>query len=326
MLSATAPYRAVELTVLVLALAGLRAAGRAAWLPAMLAALMLVEVAALRSRYLSFLPDSVLDEGADLASFLGARGAEDGDARFLVYPTKAFLDAKSVVHFQHWKSPGYEGAARRLVQLRAPYLNLLDGTRCAQAPDSLPLAGVPALRRVIEAEARGDSTRPPGARRIDRWRVRWIVAAGDEPLDPRLREVWRDAQGSRRVLENPDVLPITQWHAAPGAPVGADRSARERLVEALPWVRAQLAGPFEVDAPAAGRVSIAIPRYPDWSALVDGRPAPILADDDGIAMDVPVSGGRHRIELRTIPYAFHLGVLIALATLPILGWLARSER
>jgi len=327
--SATSSYRAIELTVLALAVAGslgLRAAGRGAWLPALFAALMLVEVAALRSRYLTFLPDSLLEEGADLASFLAARGAEDPDARFLVYPTQAFVDARSVVHFQHWKSPGYEGAARRLVELRAPYLNLLDGTRCAQAPDSLPLAGVPALRRAIEAEARGDPTAPRGARRIDRWRVRWIVVAGDEPLDAGLREVWRDAQGARRVLENPDVLPIAQWHSAPNEAPGEDRPAAERLVEALPWVGSQAAGPFEVDAPAAGRVSLAIPRYPDWTARVDGRPAPIFAAEDGIAMDVPVSSGRHRIELRAIPYAFHLGVLVALATLPILGWLARSKR
>jgi hypothetical protein len=328
--AATGYYRAVALGILALAgggIAALRATGRASWAPALLAVLMLGEVTALRSSYLSFLPDSLLDAGGDLAAFLAARRAEDPDARILVYPTKPYLDAKAVLHFQHWKSPGYESAARLLVEEQVPYLNLIDATHCVQAPDSLPLAGIPALRRAIEAEVRGEAALPRGERRMDRWDVRWIVVTGTPALDAGLRVVWQDAKQSRAVLENPDARPLAQWHAAAG-PVQppAEHAALRRLLEALPWVGSESVGAWEIDAPAAGRAFIAIPRYPGFTASVDGTRAPIVAADDPIAMDVPVPAGHHRIELRVTPYSFHLGLLLAAASLALAAWLARPSR
>ena len=82
--AATPHYRdasAVVLAIAAVALVGLRFTRFPSLAPLLLAAAMLVEIATLRASFVSFLPDSMLGEGAGLAAFLGARQREDPGAR-----------------------------------------------------------------------------------------------------------------------------------------------------------------------------------------------------------------------------------------------------
>jgi hypothetical protein len=86
----------------------------------------------------------------------------------------------------------------------------------------------------------------------------------------------------------------------------------------------------ETDSPGPALLRLADLWYPDWIALVDGRPAEILRADHALRA-VPVPAGRHRVEFRYRSPAIRRGLLLSLAslagTLVLLaaGYLARRR-
>jgi hypothetical protein len=204
---------------------------------------------------------------------------------------------------------------------------MLDELAFGGSNDSLPIAGVPALRDLMQAEIRGESPTPAGDRVLDRWRVRWVVATGDPArpgLAPGFVIAWRDPTVPVTIFENPHVRPRAQWIPARAghAPAVAPPPAWERALDRLPWVAPDFEETVEVMAPDAGNVFVALPRYPGWTVELDGEPLlPALAAD-GFGMELPVAAGAHRLALRFTPYSFHLGLFVAGLAAAIALWLA----
>jgi len=317
--AALPPYRRLGLALLAasgLGLAGLHLSGRLALAPLLVVAVLLVEIVLLKPAHRAALPDSVLDEGRALAAFLRERLREDPDARAIHYPSPAYESAFRGMVLQHWRSPHYESFVRASMAARTPFANVLDELPFAEANGALPLAGFPELLAAMQDELRGRSASAPGERLIDRFRVRWIVVEGDLarlPVAGDFRIAWKDPSGALAVLENPAVLPRLQWQAGRQGAAAPEPSLLLRLARALPWVAGESQGPVEIDAPSEGRVFVAIPSYPGWTATLDGAEVPVLAAD-GIGMEIPVPAGRHRLELRFVPAAFHVGVCASAAS------------
>lgn len=73
-----------------------------------------------------------------------------------------------------------------------------------------------------------------------------------------------------------------------------------------------------VSAPTDGFVFFSEPYYSERKAFVDGEPVtPAKANLAFVA--VPVTAGQHRVELRMIPWSFHVG--LAVTGLTLAGWL-----
>lgn len=338
-LEATPHYRIVAGSILIatcVVIALLRATARLAWIPAVFAVAIAFEVAALRTDHITYLPDSILLEGRELSAFLAERQHEDPLARAAHLRTRRYDAAFKGLVLQHWKTPGYELYVRTSLRSRMPNLNLMDRIAFAEANDALPLRALPPLRKALQQELREMVPTSPGARVLDRWRVRWIVVQGDLERIPQsagLTTVWRDPAGGVEVRENPNVLSVVRYEASGDlgvAPVATP--AWQRAIDALPWVAPLSIGEVVIEAPAAGRIVAAIPAYPGWNARIDGEHfAPARGSDgsdgsDG-SMEFPVVAGSHRIELRFVPYSFHVGVAIAIASACLAGWIyARRPR
>jgi hypothetical protein len=319
LLAALPGYRALVLGLVGAAIAGLlalRATDRLAWAPALFVAILLVEIAVVKPAHRAWLPDGVLGEGAEMAAFLTERMRSDPDARAMHFPSQAYDAAFKGMVLQHWTSPHYESFVRSSIAARTPFANLLDELPFAEANGALPLAGSPELLATMQDEVRRRTATPPGERAIDRFGVRFVVMSGDVarlPVAPGLQIVWQDTTGRLAVLENSAVRPRYQWHAAPAEDPAVHPSALARFARALPWATSESQGVVEIDAPAAGRVFVPIPAYPGWSAWLDGEEVAVRAAE-GVGMEVPMPAGRHRLVLRYLPAAFHLGVCISLAS------------
>jgi len=315
-------YRLLGLGLLaasVLGLARLHASGRLALAPLLVVAVLLVEIAALRPAHRAMLPDSVLEEGRALAAFLGDRLREDPDARAMHLPSPSYEAAFRGMILQHWRSPHYESFVRASMAARAPFANVMDELPFAEANGALPLAGFPELLAAMQEELRGGSSAAPGTRSIDRFGVRWIVVAGDlarQPVAPDLRVAWKDPGGALAVLENPSVQPRYQWRPSGKSDVAPEPELMLRLARALPWVRGEPQPPVQIDAPSDGRVFVAIPSYPGWTATLDGVDVPVRPAE-GIGMEIAVPAGSHRLALRFVPASFHVGLCVTLASLGI---------
>ena len=319
LLSALPGYRALVLGLVGVAIAGLlalRAADRLAWAPALFVAILLFEIAVVKPAHRAWLPDGVLGAGAEMAAFLKERMRSDPDARAMHFPSQAYDAAFQGMVMQHWQSPHYESFVRSSIAARTPFTNLFDELPFAEASGALPLAGSAALLATMQDELRRRTATPPGERAIDRFGVRFVVMSGDVarlPIAPGLQIVWQDATGRLAVLENSAARPRYQWHAAAAEDAAPKPSALLRFARALPWATSESQGVVEIDAPAAGRVFVPIPAYPGWSAWLDGEEVAVLAAE-GVGMEVPVPAGRHRLELRYLPAAFHLGLCVTLAS------------
>jgi len=312
-------YRALVLGLIgaaVVGLLALRARDRLAWAPALFVAILLFEIAVIKPAHRAWLPDSILTEGAGMATFLKEHMRADPDARAMHFPSRAYETAFEGMVLQHWKSPNYESFVRGSIAARTPFANLLDELPFAEANGALPLAGFPELLARMQDELRRRTATPSGERAIDRFGVRWIVMAGNIarlPIAASLEIAWQDASGRLAILENSAVRPRYQWHAAPFDDTAASPSALTRFARALPWAKSESQGVVEIDAPAPGRVFVPIPDYPGFSAWIDGNEVTVLPAD-GFGMDVPIAAGRHRLELRYLPGSFHLGLCITLAS------------
>jgi uncharacterized membrane protein YfhO len=72
----------------------------------------------------------------------------------------------------------------------------------------------------------------------------------------------------------------------------------------------------DVNASDAGHVFLSEPFYPQRRAFVDGRP--VEAVEANLAFTaVPVPAGRHLVELRHVPTAFHRGLWIGVLTMVV---------
>ena len=305
------------LAVSLLGFAGLHLSGRLAFAPLLVVAVLLVEIAAIKPAHRAALPDSVLDEGRELAAFLRDRLREDPDARAIHYPSAAYESAFRGMVLQHWRSPHYESFVRASMAARTPFASVLDDLPFAEANGALPLAGFPELLATMQGELRGETTAARGERSIDRFRVRWVVVAGDLaglPVAGDLQVAWRN--GALAVLENTAVQPKYQWRAASGGASAPEPGILLRLARALPWAAGESQGPVEIDAPSAGRVFVAIPSYPGWTATLDGVEVPVLPAE-GIGMEIAVPPGPHRLELRFVPASFHVGLCVTVASAAI---------
>lgn len=324
-------YRNLALGLLAaaaLGLVALRAAGLARAAPLLWLAVIAVEIAVLRTGHRAWLPDTLLDAGRELAQQLGERSREDPEARAIHFPSPLYRRNFEGMVLQHWKSPGYASFVRGSMRARTPFANLLDDLPFVEANGALPLAGYPELLDQMHRELRGRADAPLGERAVDRWRVRWVVLQGDLDQLPRaegLESVWRDPQGGLELLENRAAQPRLRFRPGDTGDAPEAPAAWRRAIEALPWVRAQVEPAAAIDAPRAGRVSIAVPAYPGWTALVDGRAVVPRRGEDGFGMEIPVEAGAHRIELRFVPHAFHLGVVVSAASALLLAACLRGR-
>jgi hypothetical protein len=332
---ATPSYRAATAALGLLALAGAVAARalarpRAGWL-ALLAAL-LGEVLLVRADYAVATPDAVLAEREPLARVLAAEQAADAEARVAFLWGPRLLALRREFHTHHWKQADYPALQRTALRFGLPDLNLFAGIRLVDSHDPLPIAEAFALREPIQAELRGAGA-PPGARHMDRFRVRWVVAhAADlsSGVSPDLREVWRDPESAVVVLENPHAappgFPPLDAAAARGAPVEPWLpSAVVRALGRLPWVRPETGPAYVVEAERAGWHFVAAPAFPGWSATVAGAPAPLVrVAPAGMAVRVPP--GRHEVATHFVPWAFHAGALVSAATVAAIAGAALTAR
>jgi len=70
----------------------------------------------------------------------------------------------------------------------------------------------------------------------------------------------------------------------------------------------------DVDTPGPALLRLADAWYPDWTARVDGRPAPIYRADY-LLRAVPVPAGKHRVEFRFASRAVRDGLLLSIGSL-----------
>jgi hypothetical protein len=87
---------------------------------------------------------------------------------------------------------------------------------------------------------------------------------------------------------------------------------------------------IDVDTPSPALVRLADLWYPDWTATVDGKPAPILRADY-LLRAVPVPAGKHRIEFHFRSPALKQGLILSLSSLGIIlllfgvSWMTRAR-
>ena len=317
--AATPQYRLPGGLALSLACAGILLPRLLGW-PASASALWLaalLEVGTSKASYLSYLPDSILSEGNEIAARLAVLRHADPEARGIHLSSPQLDNIVKNLLVLHWKMPGYAGFARACLRMQVPYINLPAHLPFAEANDALSLAGVPTLRQTMQAELRRERLAEPGDRMLDRYGVRFEVVLGDlgrTPIADGFDVVWRDPSIPISVLANAHVQPRYRFQPPTGASeptVAQPIPAWQDWIDALPWVAAESEGPVEIVAPAPGRIFAAIPYYPGWTARLDGEPVRPLLAADGVGTEIPVSAGAHKLELRFTPYSFHLGLLVA---------------
>jgi hypothetical protein len=130
---------------------------------------------------------------------------------------------------------------------------------------------------------------------------------------PRGRITSDDEARALLVSEGFDPSQEVLLHEDGGAPIiqstwqdGEASAAIERADPAAVVVR--------TEAPQAGYLVLADTFYPDWSATVDGQPAPILRANMTVRA-VPVPAGKHQVRFRYEPTVLHQGMRLSLA-----GW------
>ena len=184
--------------------------------------------------------------------------------------------------------------------------------------------------------------------------VRHVVSSqAVEPLPPTLRLVH---QGSAYVYENLTAAPRATVVGAyrvvrparailDSVAAGREDPARVTLLDQDPGVAlgnvegatAEITSyrlnhvTVEVNTPAPGLLRLADLWYPDWTASVDGRRAPVLRADY-LLRAVPVPAGRHRVEFDFRSRALWDGLRLSLGSLVVtllliaVGWIRSRPR
>jgi hypothetical protein len=293
-------------------------------------AVLLVEIAVLRAGHRAWLPDTVLREGDALVAELAPRVHAHPDSRAIHFPSQRHRATFDGMVRQHWKSPGYAELVRTSVRVQIPFANLLGDLPFAGMNGALAFAGYDALVATMHEELRGRVVTPPGERALDRWSVRWMLLQGDLAKLPRaagFERVWSDPRGDVELLENRSARDRFEWQpGANDAPALEAPAAWRRAIEALPWVTATVEPAYAWSADSPGALFAAVPLHPSWSAVLDGRAVAPLRARDGLGMEIPAGTGPHRVELRFVPHAFHLGVVASAASALVVLALALRGR
>lgn len=173
--------------------------------------------------------------------------------------------------------------------------------------------------------------------------VRYVVSPQALPqVPPFLREVHR---GTSVVYEMPAALPrvtvlgeyrvvtpaaaildsvaagasdaarVTYLDRDPGLQLGPAEGATARIVH---YGLNDLA--IEVETPGPALVRLADAWYPDWTATVDGKPAPVLRADY-LLRAVAVPAGKHVIELKFVSPAMRNGLWLSIGSLVVVAGL-----
>jgi hypothetical protein len=149
--------------------------------------------------------------------------------------------------------------------------------------------------------------------------VFWVASAERvDSAEAAMTRLARFAPGHGAVIEVPAGAPPPAPATAPAAAPVAGRLVEldaDRLVA-------------EIEAPAAGLVLIAEAYFAGWRATVDGVDAPIYPANV-LSRAVPVTAGRHRIEMRFVPLRFWVTFpmfLIGLAILVVAVGVGRGRR
>lgn len=144
-----------------------------------------------------------------------------------------------------------------------------------------------------------------GGTALDRWNVKYLLLHPQLPYDADtfrrdfdldLEEVYRGPDGV--VFRNRRCLPRVRLEGGGGSVRVAGRTPTR-------WT-------IEVEATGADRLVVANPYFAGWQAKVDGRGVRLDARP-GQAVAVPLTAGRHRVEVVYRPASLKLGILMALA-------------
>jgi hypothetical protein len=293
------------------------------------------EAYALKRDPIAFHPRSLYDEAPAAAAL---RQRHDGDPllRAVHVTNRTFHTMRLTTFYASAKSPHQIERLRTLKEIIFPVTHLPSRFALASAYDSLPLARRMALVERVQRELQGSSDTPWGRRVIDHFRIASVIVPGlhgatllsaDLERLPPLPGSAVQLAGNRHVGSPAafftDVERVPDFGAAlaaldrspngivlEDAPVVGLPSAVERVARALRWGREERLGPFVVDAAADGFAFIPVQIYPGWSALLDGRPAPVQpANVVGMAVAIPA--GSHELELVFAPLGFRVGLLMS---------------
>jgi hypothetical protein len=324
---------------------------RAAWLPATLFVLMLVQVAGLSLHSIHFheaprFPTpSILDQ------------LPDQDPR----DRKIFPASIAIIYaFLDSRTPHLEQAAQRAMASDAGMSNLFRGTWSYDGALALHLQNHALLDQPMADEVHGHGQARLGARLIDVLAIHYVVA--DSALDAAgLRVFGHDPVNNFWVMENTFARPFLQVYRD-ATVVASSNEALARLRVAQDPTLILQQGPhsdtlppadtgpgdvsqvhtrfvtrqvdqyaIDVQAPFACWLFLADANYPGWHAQVDGQPATVwTAQLLGKAVHVPA--GTHRVVLSFQSGSFRIGRLVSilslLAMMVILGlcWRTRSRQ
>jgi hypothetical protein len=311
----------------------------AAWLGPVLCLIVSLDVLTTKAGLLRFFDSGLLDTGRETAEFLHRAQQSDPTALTAHYQTDSYERRLMTLLFAPPSIPDYEQMIPFCRRNICASLNLLDGLNLVDAHESLPLVRQSAVLDLIQTEIRGEGTLPVGERFIDRFRVRFVISPDSRKPDPiagDLRAVFEHPAHSPRVFENSQIRAPHEWTrdiewvsdrkqairrlaeqparlVVESQPIREFPLALRRFIEALPWAVADPGLRFETDRPQPGYVFIPIPPYPGWRARLDGQRTGLLPAHV-LGQVVAVPAGAHVIELDFMPYAFHLGVLVTLAS------------
>lgn len=225
--------------------------------------------------------------------------------------------------------------------------NLLWDLHSMDGALALALGRRAAISQMLDDEAHGRNSAPPGARLMDMLGVRWVVFDDPHLAGDAYRDFWHETSDSVWIMENPAARPRFQLFAgcrsvssldaalstvgalqAPtlivekrdaadpctsGADPSAPTNAHFQLLKAKS-TRYHLT----ISAAAPVWLFLADANYPGWNAYLDGTEVPIYsAEVLGKAVAVPA--GDHDLWIRFQSRSFELGASITLVTLVATG-------
>jgi hypothetical protein len=144
------------------------------------------------------------------------------------------------------------------------------------------------------------------------------------------RLLYRSLDGRIPIWENGVEYPLrrrvlieTSDSAAVSAFAGGGPTAKNEGVRFLRDEPGRVEMEAELERP--GFVVVSNAYFKGWTATVDGKPAPILRGNRAMQA-VPVSGGKHRIELKYSCRSTMIGGVVSIAGWLWLGWRALRRR
>jgi hypothetical protein len=151
----------------------------------------------------------------------------------------------------------------------------------------------------------------PGGEALDRWNVAYLLAPPLPGFDAATlnRDVGLDLEA---VYDGRDGRILRNRRALPRARLRGRGKVVVRAHEATRWV-------LDVEAAGAATLTLANPYFAGWEVRLDGRRL-VAHQREGEPIELPVPGGRHRVEVAYHPASFRVGLaLAALAAVALLA-------